>query len=146
LSQENVEIVQTLALPDDRNLVPVVHDDVAWAARADLAAPFVDPQLLIRIGVGMGEATRTYIGSDGFRTAFMDWLGPFAEYYVSEVEVIDCGERVLRLTEHTARLQGSASTVTLQAAEVHTFRDGRIVSVETYPDHAEALKAVGLEE
>jgi hypothetical protein len=146
MSEKNVAVVRALAPPSGLELVQFVHDDVAWAARAELAAPFTDPDVEIRIGVGMGEATRTYVGPEGLRAAFIDWLSPFEEYYVAEVEAFDCGERVLRLTEHTGRPRGSASTVTLHAAEINTFRDGQIVSFESYPDQAEARRTVGLEE
>jgi hypothetical protein len=146
VSQVNVEIVRALVLPGDTELVQVVNDDAASSAQNDLAAPFVHPQSEIHVGVGMGEATKTYFGPEGFRAAFADWLAPFEEYYVAEVEIVDCGERVLRLTEHTGRLRGAASTVTLNAAEVWTFRAGKVVRLDTYPDHAEGRKAVGLKE
>jgi ketosteroid isomerase-like protein len=146
VSQENVEVVQTLSLPSDTDLVQLVHDDVVWSALADRAAPFVDPEAETRLGVGMGEATRTYIGPDGFREALIDWYGVWEEYYVAVHETIDCGHRVLRLTEHTARMPGSASTVSMPASEVWTFRDGMVVSLESYPNHEEGRKAVGLEE
>jgi hypothetical protein len=146
VSENNVAIVRALSPPADTELVQFVHDDAAWAARAELGAPFSDPEVEIRVGVGMGEATRVYFGFDGLRAAFSDWLGPFEEYYIAELETIDCGERVLRLTEHTGRLRGSASMVVLRAAEVHTFRDGMIVSLDTYPDHEGGRRAVGQEE
>jgi len=94
----------------------------------------------------MGEATRTYIGLPGLREALKDWLDPWEEYYSAELEMIDCDDRVLRLVEVTARMPGSSSTVTLQAAQVWTCRDGVIVGMEAYPDQAEARRAVGLEE
>jgi hypothetical protein len=65
------------------------------------------------------------------REGLKDWLGPWQEYYSAELEMIDSGERVLRLTRATARMPGSSSTVTLPAAQVWTFRDGMIVSYES---------------
>ena len=146
MSQENVEILQRLSLPSDTDLVQLVHDDVAWSALTDRVAPFVDPEAKTHIGVGMGEATRTYVGFHGLREALTDWYGVWDEYYTAVLETIDCGERVLRLTEHTGRMRGSPSTVTMRAAEIWSFRDGMIVGLETYPDHDEGRRAVGLEE
>jgi hypothetical protein len=146
MSRENVEIVEMLMLPSDTDLVRLVNDDAAWSASADRAVPFVDPEASIRIGIGLGEAERTYAGIDGLRKAFRDWLDPWEQYYVAGLETIDCGDRVLRLTEHTGRMRGSTSSVTLQAAEIATFRDGMIIDLASYPNHAEALKAAGLKE
>jgi hypothetical protein len=146
VSQENVAIIQALGLPSETDQVQLLNDDVASTALAERAAPFFDPEAVIRIGIGMGEATRTYVGAQGLREAFEDWCEPFEAYYIRELKMLDCGARVVRLTEHTARMWGSTSTLTLQAGEVWTFRDGMIVCVESYPGHSEALKAVGLEE
>jgi hypothetical protein len=146
MSQANVEVLRTIALGGDDDQVQLLKDEVAAVALAERAAPFFAPEAAIRVGVGMGEATRTYIGLEGLREAFEDWCEPFEAYFIRELEVVDCGTRVLRLTEHTGRLRGSTSTLTLQGGEVWTFRDGVIVSLESYPDHAEARRAVGLEE
>jgi hypothetical protein len=146
VSQENVAILEAFKPPSGMDWVRLIHDDATWNAAANPFAAFADREAVIRIGVGMGEATRTYIGRDGFRAAFIDWLDPWEEYYVAVLETIDCGERVLRLTEHTGRLRGSVSTATLDAAEVWRFRDGMIVSLETYPGHEEGRRAVGLQE
>jgi hypothetical protein len=145
MSEENLAILRAIVVRSDANQVQLANDDVAATALTERAAPFFDPGAVIRIGVGMGEATRTYVGLEGLREAFQDWCEPFEAYYIRELEALDCGTRVLRLTEHTARLRGSTSTLTLQAGEVWTFRDGRIVSLESYPGHAEARQAVGLE-
>jgi hypothetical protein len=123
-----------------------VAERLAWSASADRAVPCVDPEASIRIGIGLVEAERTCAGIDGFREAFKDWLDPWEEYYVAGLETIDCGDRVLRLTEHTGRTRGSTSTVTLQAAEIATFRDGLIIDLASYPNRAEALKAAGMED
>jgi hypothetical protein len=144
LHQEKIEILRTLALTGDQDQVQAVKDDAASNALAALAEPFFDPEVVIHIGVGMGEATRTYVGLQGLREAFRDWLEPFEAYYIRELEVLECGASVLRLTEHTGRLRGSSSTLTLQGGEIWTFRGGRIVSLESYPSHAEARRAAGL--
>jgi hypothetical protein len=146
VSRENVAILEALGLPSDADQVQLVNDDAAATALAERAAPFFHAEAEIRVGVGMGEATRTYIGLQGLREAFQDWCEPYDVYYIRELEVLDCGTRVVRLTEHTARIRGGTSTLTLQGGEVWTFRDGLIVSLESYPDHFEALKAVGLKE
>jgi ketosteroid isomerase-like protein len=144
VSLENVAILEAYQRPSDTNWAEFVHDDAAWEAAADAMAPFVHTEMVTRIGVGMGKATRTYLGRHGVRQAFGEWLGPFEEYYIAVLETIDCGDRVLRLTEHTGRLRGSTSTLTMHAGDLWTFRDGVIVSLESYPDHAEARRAAGL--
>jgi ketosteroid isomerase-like protein len=53
---------------------------------------------------------------------------------------------VLKSTRSFGRMRGSAAEVALGATDVWTFRDGKIVRYDAYADHAEALRAVGLEE
>jgi ketosteroid isomerase-like protein len=61
-------------------------------------------------------------------------------------EVRDLGDQVLVLGRLLARGLGSGVPVDESIAIVHGLREGLIVSVRVYLDHAEALKAVGLTE
>jgi ketosteroid isomerase-like protein len=60
--------------------------------------------------------------------------------------VIDLGERVLVLNNDRGRHEKSIEEVRGRVGVVWTFRDGRIARMDAYTTHADALKAVGLEE
>jgi ketosteroid isomerase-like protein len=66
------------------------------------------------------------------------------EVYVKPVELIDAGERVAVLANAPMRAQASGIRLTEAFALVSTFEDGRVIRIQEYYDHAEALEAVGV--
>ena len=121
----------------------VFRDDARWAARAEAGARFYHPDIeYSRPGLPGGK---TYIGLDGFRESWLDWLTPWATYRIEVEKAIDLGDQVLLLHRSFGRLEGSTQEVEFRGANLWTIRDGRIARLETYTTHAEALKAVGLE-
>jgi ketosteroid isomerase-like protein len=61
-------------------------------------------------------------------------------------EIVDLGDRLLvRLCWHT---HGEHSGIEgeQRISEIATYRDGRVILIESFLDHADALSAVGLEE
>jgi ketosteroid isomerase-like protein len=64
-----------------------------------------------------------------------------------EVEEIRDGESwVLALGRIRGRGRGSGAVIDARGAWLAHFRDGSVTNFRTYPDRAEALKAVGLAE
>jgi len=142
MSQENVALVMALQLAPDDDLVQLIRDDEKWAQLAEAVAPFVHANAeTFRPGVPGGK---TYIGLDGFRESWLDWLAPWARYRTEVRQAIDCGEQVVLLQSSSGRLEGSTSEVKLMPAVVYTIRDGKIARFEPYADPADALEAVGL--
>jgi len=88
---------------------------------------------------------KTYVGQDGNRALWLDWLTPWESYRVGAEQYIDLGERVLPLSFAFGRLEGSTAEVKLTHGDVWTIRDGKLARVVYYTVRAEALKAVGLE-
>jgi ketosteroid isomerase-like protein len=144
MSQENVELVMSLQLAPDADLVQLIREDEMWGQLVEAVRPFVHADAeTYRPGVPGGKV---YIGLEGFRESWLDWLAPYAEYRTEVEEAIDCGERVLLLQSSAGRLTGSSKEVKLAPAVVYTVRDGKIARFEPYADRAAALKAVGLSE
>ena len=142
MAQENVELVMALQRAPDDDFVQLIRDDERWAKLVEAVAPFVHAEAeTARPGLPGGK---TYIGLDGFRESWLDWLAPYAEYRTEVEEAIDCGERVLLLQSSSGRLAGSTKEVKLAPAVVYTVRDGKIARFEPYADRAQALEAVGL--
>jgi ketosteroid isomerase-like protein len=144
MSQENVELVLGFQPDPDMDLVERFSDDDSWGAFSAALSPAFAPDF--ESANALLGIDRKYTGMDGFRALWLDWLAPWATQRVEVKEGVDLGDRVLVLAEVTATFPGSTKGVKSTTGGVWTVRDGRVTRVEFYPDHAEALKAVGLEE
>ena len=143
--QENVELIRTWASQPAAqvDLAQVFRDDNMWAAASEETAQRLHPDFeSTRPGLPGGK---TYTGADGLRSAWLDWLAPWASYRIEIEEAVDRGDRVLLLVDDSGRLEGSAEEVRHATAGVYTLRHGKILRWEIYSHRAEALKAVGLE-
>jgi ketosteroid isomerase-like protein len=144
MSQENVEIVLSLQRSGEEDFAELIRDDERWRQLAAAAAPLVhDDAVSIRPDIPGGKA---YVGLDGFRRLWLDWLAPWAEYRTAIEEAFDCGERVLLLQRSSGRMEGTTREVKLSPGVVWTVRDAKIARFEVYADRTQALKAVGLAE
>jgi len=61
-------------------------------------------------------------------------------------EVFPVGDRVVARFDWGGRGRASGIDLRSSLTAIHTVRDGRIVKIEYFFDHAEALEAVGLSE
>ena len=145
MSQENVEIVRQFQPPPDMDLALLVRDEDMSTAWIEAAAPFfhADAQCVIHV---IGVESVTHPGVGGLRTAWLDWLTPWASYRSNVERLIDAGEHVVVLVRDFGRDAPDAPEVEMIAAAVWTVREGKISRVEFFADRAEALKAVGLED
>jgi ketosteroid isomerase-like protein len=89
---------------------------------------------------------RRYAGLDGLRAFMLDWTALWITYRIEPEETIDLGQRVLGLNRDRGRRVGSTQQVERRLAALWTIRGGKIDRLDAYPDRADALKAVGLEE
>jgi ketosteroid isomerase-like protein len=144
MSQENVELVLKQSPGPEVDVVQVFRDDARWAARAEARARFYHPDIeYSRPGLVGGK---TFIGIEGLRAGWLDWLTPWATYRIEVEKAIDLGDQVLLLHRSFGRLEGSTQEVEFRGANLWTIRDGRITRLGTYTTHAEAFEAVGLSE
>jgi ketosteroid isomerase-like protein len=86
-----------------------------------------------------------YEGPEGANTFLRDWTQPFADWEIEVDSFHDAGERVVSLCRQRARSGTTGLPVDMAFGMVWTLRDGLEVRMEMYADHAEALKAVGLD-
>jgi ketosteroid isomerase-like protein len=97
--------------------------------------------------VEAGLVEPCYRGLESYRkyvaTADEVWGG---ENYLKPVELIDLGERIVTLADGRMRAQASGVRLTNAYASVSTLQDGRVIHLQEYYDHVEALEAVGLSE
>lgn len=97
--------------------------------------------------VESGLVEPCYRGLEGYRKYIAAtsevWGG---ENRIEPVELIDLGERFVLLATVPMRAQASGVALTEAFAYVATVKDGRVLRLQEYYDHAEALEAVGLPE
>ena len=82
-----------------------------------------------------------YRGRSEVRGFLEEWLGTWDRFEAEVEEVRDAGERVVVFWWQRMSGGGSGVPVELRSAQVWTVHAGRIVRVDNYTDHAEALEA-----
>jgi ketosteroid isomerase-like protein len=144
MSQANVDLVRRLQPGPHVDLAAMFRNDDAFREQlAEAIAPLLDSDFE---GVfGVDEAPKSnYVGIDGLRAVWIDWLAPWATYRTEIEELIDAGERVVVLVRDFGRRKESTQEVELVTGAVWTVRDGKIARADFYRDRPSALKAVGL--
>lgn len=132
MARENAEIVKGL-------LRAAEHGD--W----DAAMEGYDPAVEL-------DQTRfpdggTYKGREGVRRFYEKWFGAWEEFRVESQGVLEVPDgRVVSLIRVSGRGKESGVEVTMEAADVFTLRDGKVIQMTGYPIRTEALEAVGLSE
>jgi len=88
----------------------------------------------------------SYRGLDGVRRAYADFLKTWDDYRFQREDVRAIGDYVVLFGRATIVGKSTAQSVELQAPVVFKIQHGKIIKFQPYTSHAEALKAVGLEE
>ena len=91
-------------------------------------------------GVGAG-IDKFYEGSDGVVRYLREWLEPFSEYHVDNLEYVEAGGCVLVPSRQWGIGEGSGARVDLELTTLFELRDGRIVRVHQYDTLDEARSA-----
>jgi hypothetical protein len=111
MSQENIEIVRSLIPPPDTDVASLLRDDSLFEQTRTALKPLIDPAIE-SVAIWQGGGT-TYVGIDGFRKLWLDWLEPWATYHVRVDEVIDAGDRIVVLIRDRARRHDTEAEVEL---------------------------------
>jgi ketosteroid isomerase-like protein len=94
--------------------------------------------------VEAGLLESSYRGLEGHRRYVASTAEVFgSEVYVKPVELVDLGDKLVVLANVPMRAQASGIELTEAFALVSTLQDGRVIRVEEYYDHSEALAAAG---
>jgi ketosteroid isomerase-like protein len=145
VSAENVELVRSLQLAPEVDLVALFADDDAAGQLAEAVVLLLDPGFECTIYHPAAPHV-TYPGLDGLRACWRDWLAPWASYRTEIEELIDLGERIVVIARDYGRREAGAPEVKQRNAAVWTVHDGWIVRAEFYANRSEGLAAVGLAE
>jgi hypothetical protein len=88
------------------------------------------------LGSGVGEH---YRGIDGLVSYLCEWLEPFSEYYVDNLEYLEAGDCVVVPTHQRGIGRGSGIDVELQLTQLFEVRDGLVVRWRQYDTTEDAL-------
>ena len=131
MSQENVEVVRRM-----------------WDAweRADLETVFClyDPAIVWVNHVGPVEAQGAYLGHEGVRRTWREWLAPFETFEAHAEAFIDAGDSVVVSWWMSGRGKTSGAPGDRSGWSVNTIRNGLVIRVDLFDTETEALEAVGL--
>ena len=144
MAQENVDLVKALYPQPDTDMAELVRNEDAFSVIGEAISPLLTDDFHI-VDVLPGT-TRTYVGLEGFRQNWLDWLEPWVTYRSTIDEVIDLGERVLLLIRDYARRDEMDAEVEMMGAVIWTIRGGKVARIELHNDRARALKAARLSE
>ena len=127
MSQENVEIARAIT--------------EAWNTRdMDALRDLYDPDVMVRTAERWPEPG-PFVGVETVLHEFARYLDTLDASRFESVTYVDAGDRVL------ARLNwrgvGHGPEMNLEFTTVTTVRKGRVIFIEFFWDHAEALEAVG---
>ena len=132
MSQENVEIVRRLLdafnARDLDRFAGLTTQDFEWS-----------PSMVAIEG-------EVFLGREGIETYFGRMIDAWDEFRVADGEFRDLGDRVLWRGRLDGRGRISGAPVSAPLDILYGLRDGQVSSMRSFLDHAEALKAVGLEE
>jgi ketosteroid isomerase-like protein len=144
MSRENVEIVRSTFEPfDGMNLAAI--DWSAETIREALGRTY-SPDIELRtlasgLGSGVGEL---YRGLDGLVRYLREWLEPFSEYHVENLDYVEAGDCVLVPSRQWGVGGGSGARVEIELTTLYELQDGRIVRIHQYDTMGEALESAGL--
>ena len=126
MSKENVEIVRraydSLARRDWDRLWAAAHSD--FQLHTQLAGSYRGPE-------------------DAQRFA-EDRFAAFESFTAEPEEFFELDDRVVVFVTQRAQPKGTSAVIEIKTGDVWTLRDGKILTLETFPQREKALEAAGL--
>ncbi len=129
MSQQNVELVRS-GIESVETFWALLDEHVVWDMREFPTLDLHD----------------VYEGRDAVIKASRHYWGTWDNYRLDAEELIDAGSSVVVAVRERGRGKGSGAPFDQRWAQVWTFRRGRIIRWELFPDKAAALEAAGLRE
>ena len=141
MSKENVELLRAMIPPPEVDVAALFRDDELFEQLTNAFEAVIDPQ--VEAFANWTGGTR-YVGVEGFRQLWLDWLEPWESYHIEVDEMIDAGDKVLCLIRDRGRRPDVDAEVEIIASSVWEIRDGRVVKVGFYTDRGDAFEAAGV--
>ena len=144
MSQENVEKALAWQPSPSTDVAESFRDDLSWAAASAVWSSTLTHDFQCRIHGMPDHDGEIFDGLQGLRSAFLEWVAPWQSYRSQVDNVVDLGDRVLVLVRDHARQRGDMHEVAVIGANLSTFRDGKLASIDFYLDRDCAFADVGL--
>ena len=106
----------------------------------------LDPEIVFEDDILPDHAGETYRGHEGLTRAIRTWLQPYEEFTIELEEIVGSGERLVSTHRFRARARHTGIRAELHYAYVWTFRDGKVIHLQSFREAEQALEAVGLRE
>ena len=105
----------------------------------------LDPEIVWHTYIVPGPGGGTYHGHDGVRELWSDAHRIFGGFKNIPEKLFESGDRVVAFVRVEGVGAKSGVAVETRFAHVHTFRDGKVVRVESFEDREEALRVAGIQ-
>jgi ketosteroid isomerase-like protein len=141
MSEENVELVRgVFGAFEGINIASI---DWGEDSLRELFAPRFSSDIgLTTLQSGFGSGVdEHYSGWDGLVRYLTEWLEPFSEYQVENLEYIDAGDCVLIPSRQSGVGDGSGARVEIELTTLYEVRDGQIVRMHQFDTLEEARAA-----
>jgi hypothetical protein len=152
MSEENVELARGFFPPGPFDLVLLLDDENLREASVALVHPEFEMvgEALAMEGVegttDLDTARRAVRGVDGFVQGWREFLAAWETWVVTPTEFIDVDdERVIVLLDIRARSATHQVEIPIDAANLMSFQDGKLLRLELFSTRAAAFDAAGLE-
>jgi uncharacterized protein len=86
----------------------------------------------------------TYQGIEAVGTFFDDLFAPFEEVEAMPEKFFDTGDRIAVLLHVRLRPRGSSATLENRIGHLWTFREGKAIRFQIFPEREKALEAIGM--
>jgi uncharacterized protein len=85
-------------------------------------------------------------GREAIQQFFEDLFEPFEQVDVEPQKFFESDDRIAVILQARFRPRGSSAIVENRIGHVWTFRDGKALRLEIYPEREKALEAIGMSE
>ena len=141
MSEENVQLVRALWGPFEG--INVAQLDFGADGLREVFEPRFAPDVELRtlasgFGSGVGEH---YRGWEGLVSYLSEWMEPFSEYQVENLDYIAVGDFVLVPSRQSGVGSGSGARVEIELTTLHEVRDARIAFMQQFDTLEEARAA-----
>jgi ketosteroid isomerase-like protein len=114
------------------------------AGDIDASLVILDPEIVWHTYIVPGPGGGTYHGHDGVRELWTDAQRIFGGFKNVPEKLFESGDRVVAFVRVEGVGAKSGIAVQARIAHVHTFRDGKVVRVDSFEDPDEALRVAGI--
>jgi len=127
------------------DMAAVMQSDEFWEQRRDLVSPGLEVAF-ITPGSGVQVMDQQeFVGLEGLKEGWRQWLEPWEQFRVLLGEVIDAGHgRVLVCGRATVRIRDTGVEMTQETAVLNRVQGGKVVSMGFYLDQGQARRDAGL--